>query len=398
MAFSPPASDLKAIETQWERAHRHENHKSDPGSLSTPRMSLSANYAFFRKEPSTETIFQRAEDGENLNSAEQCVSKELKEAWRNIHPTAFNITSHYRILLVLLMKRLLEKNNLHQTLKLLMWRSALEATFSPPSNPALQPDALPRGHRATSWNTPTEMLIGTAGPCCTDQNVHFAPHPTGIVSRAVTCWLCAVVLSARGGLHYSKQAWCMWTNKQPVRARAEAGSVAGTSQREHMLTVWTPLLLVWAALLIPQRRSSKTTGWSSKRFEGSTKLLLQVLSVKKITQGPDWWVCFLKSKPQVAVRIQPSFVVQLGRCYTETRRRCKAQQLFVCVFNSSPLWNNIKPSHHPIPHWAGKGGRGGAEAETGLRWPAASRGFRDPSHQLRRDGVPQIWQNEERGP
>lgn len=257
------------------------------------------------------------------------------------------------------MKRLLEKNNLHQTLKLLMWRSALEATFSPPSNPALQPDALPRGHRATSWNTPTEMLIGTVGLCCTDQNVHFAPRPTGIVSRAVTRWLSAVVLSARGGLHYSKQAWCMWTNKQPVRARAEAGSVAGTSQREHMLTVWTPLLLVWAALLIPQRRSSKTTGRSSKLFEGSTKLLLQVLS-EKDHWGPRLMGLFLKSKPQVAVRIQPSFVVQLGRCYTETRRRCKAQQLFVCVFNSSPLWNNIKPSHHPIPHWAGKGGaRGG---------------------------------------
>lgn len=119
---------------------------------------------------------------------------------------------------------------------------------------------------------------------------------------------------------------------------------------------------------------------------------------EKDHSGPRLMGLFLKSKPQVAVRIQPSFVVQLGRCYTETRRRCKAQQLFVCVFNSSPLWNNIKPSHHPIPHWAGKGGRGGAEAETGLRWPAASRGFRDPSHQLRRDGVPQIWQNEERGP
>lgn len=88
------------------------------------------------------------------------------------------------------------------------------------------------------------MLIGTVELCCTDQNVHFAPHPTGILWRAATRWLSAVVLNARGGLHYSKQAKCMWTNKQHVRAGAEAGSVAGTSQREHLLTAWTPLLLV----------------------------------------------------------------------------------------------------------------------------------------------------------
>lgn len=88
----------------WER-----NHKSDAGSPSTPRMSLSANYAFFRKEPSTETIFQSVEEGGNLNSALQCVSKELKKARRNIHSTAFNITSHYRILLFLLMNQIPEK-------------------------------------------------------------------------------------------------------------------------------------------------------------------------------------------------------------------------------------------------------------------------------------------------
>lgn len=83
---------------------------------------------------------------------------------------------------------------------------------------------------------------------------------------------------------------------------------------------------------------------------------------EKDHSGPRLMGLFLKSKPQVVVSIQSSFVVQLGRCYTETRRRCKAEQLFVCVFNSSPLWNNIKPSQHPIPPVAlsgeGGGGRG----------------------------------------
>lgn len=51
---------MRACMQAWER-----NHKSDPGSLSAPRMSLSANYAFCQKE----TIFQRAEEGENLDSA-----------------------------------------------------------------------------------------------------------------------------------------------------------------------------------------------------------------------------------------------------------------------------------------------------------------------------------------
>lgn len=87
---------------------------------------------------------------------------------------------------------------------------------------------------------------------------------------------------------------------------------------------------------------------------------------EKDHSGPRLMGLFLKSKPQVVVSIQPSFVVQLGRCYTETRRRGKAQQLFVCVFNSTPLRNNIKPSHHPIPVALLRGG-GGAEAETGLR-------------------------------
>lgn len=95
---------MRACMQTWER-----NHKSDPGSLSAPRMSLSANYAFFRKESSTETIFQSAEEGGNLNSALQCVSKELKKAWRNSHSTDFNITSHYRILLFLLINRIPEK-------------------------------------------------------------------------------------------------------------------------------------------------------------------------------------------------------------------------------------------------------------------------------------------------
>lgn len=85
---------MRAYRQAWER-----NHKSEPGSLSAPRMSLSANYAFFRKEPLKETIFQSAEEGGNLNSALQCVWKELKKAWRNFHSTAFNTTSLYRILL-----------------------------------------------------------------------------------------------------------------------------------------------------------------------------------------------------------------------------------------------------------------------------------------------------------
>lgn len=66
---------MRACTQAWER-----NHKSDPGSLSAPRMSLSANYAFFQKEFSTETIFQSAEEGTNLKSALQCVSMDLKKA------------------------------------------------------------------------------------------------------------------------------------------------------------------------------------------------------------------------------------------------------------------------------------------------------------------------------
>lgn len=212
--------------------------------------------------------------------------------------------------------------------------------------------------------------------------------------RAVTRWLAAVVLNARGGLHCSKQARCMWTNKQPVRARADAGSVA---ERAHVNCLDSPAACVSSTI------NTAETELQDNRFV--VKAIWRVNKVassnsvrEKDHSGHGLMGLFLKSKPQVVVRIQPSFVVQLGRCYTETRRGCKAQQLFVCVFNSSPLWNNIKPSHHPIPvALSGEGGRG-AEAETGLRWAAASRGFRDPSHQLRRDGVPQIWQNEERGP
>lgn len=231
----------------------------------------------------------------------------------------------------------------------------------PPSNPALQSHVLPR---VRSWNTPTEMLIGTTELCCTDQNVHFAPHLTGMMSRAVTRWLSAVVFNARGGLHYSKQARCMWTNKQPVRARADAGSVAGTSQREHMLTLDSPAACVSSAI------NTAETELQDNRFV--VKAIWRVNKVassnsvhEKDHSGPRLMGLFLKSKPQVVVSIQPSFVVQLGRCYTETRRRCKAQQLFVCVFNSSPLWNNIKPSHHPIPPVAlsREGGLGGVQRQ-----------------------------------
>lgn len=48
----------------WER-----NHKSDLGALSAPWMSPSANYVLFGKKPSTKSIFQSAEEGENLKSA-----------------------------------------------------------------------------------------------------------------------------------------------------------------------------------------------------------------------------------------------------------------------------------------------------------------------------------------
>lgn len=146
---------MRACAQAWAR-----NHKRDPGSLSAPRMSLSANYAFFRKEPSTETIFQSAEEGGNLNSALQCVSKELKKAWRNIQSTAFNITSHYRILLFLLMNPIPEKQpapNLKGS-NVTVGPQRLSHIFLP-SNPALQSDAWPRGHQATSWNTPTQKMM-----------------------------------------------------------------------------------------------------------------------------------------------------------------------------------------------------------------------------------------------
>lgn len=163
---------MRACTQAWER-----NHKSDPGSLSAPRMSLSANYAFFQKELSTETIFQSAEEGTNLKSALQCVSMDLKKAWRNIHSTAFNITSHYRILLFLLMNRIPEKQPA-SSLKpgnVTVRPQRLSHIFLP-SNHALQSDAWPRGHRATSWNTPTQkMMIGTVELFCMSQNVHFFP-------------------------------------------------------------------------------------------------------------------------------------------------------------------------------------------------------------------------------
>lgn len=165
---------MRSCTQAWSR-----NHKSNPGSLSAPRMSLSANYAFFRKEPSTETIFQSAEEGGNLNSALQCVSKELKKAWRNIHSTAFNITSHYRILLFLLMNPILEKQpapNLKPG-NVTVSPQRLSHIFLPP-NPALQSDAWPRGHRATSWNTLTrKMMTGTFELFRITHNVHPPPPP-----------------------------------------------------------------------------------------------------------------------------------------------------------------------------------------------------------------------------
>lgn len=167
----------------------------------------------------------------------------------------------------------------------------------PMSNPSLQPDAWPRGHQAASWNTLTEkMMIGNAEVCCT----YPPPHLTGTIrSRAVTLWLSAVVLNTRGGLHYSKQCRCMWTNNNTYVHVQMLGAWSGADRKSPeraYVNCFDSLQHVWAALFIPQRPSSKTTGLLSKLSEGSTKMLLQIPSMKKITRGTDWWF-FFKSKP-----------------------------------------------------------------------------------------------------
>lgn len=166
----------------------------------------------------------------------------------------------------------------------------------PMSNPSSQPDAWPRGHQAASWNTPTEkMMIGSAEVCCTYQKVH-SPGPP--------------IWQGQSGRGQSHSGWARlsWTHvadyitpnsvdacgptitRMCTRRCWERGvDLTGRAQREHMLTVLTPLQHVWAALFIPQRPSSKTTGLSSKLSEGSTKMLLQIPSMKKITHGTDWW-------------------------------------------------------------------------------------------------------------
>lgn len=118
------------------------------------------------------------------------------------------------------------------------------------------------------------------------------PHPppfqlTGTIrSRAVTLWPSAVALNTRGGLHYSKKCRCMQTNNN-------------TNVHAQMLRVWSgadrnsPETAYVSCFDCPARCASgtiyvgdggaKTTGLSSKLFEGSPKWLLQILRKRSLT-------------------------------------------------------------------------------------------------------------------
>lgn len=234
-----------------------------------------------------------------------------------------------------------------------MWQSVPKdsATFSFALNPALQSNAWPQGHRATSWNTPTQrMMIGTVELFCMSQNVHFFP----LADRGNQVeGSHAVASNTRGGLHYSKECGCMRTNNntnvhaQMLRVWSRADRSPGTAY-VNCSDCSAPCASI---TIYVGGGGTETTGLSLKLFEGSPKQLLQILTVKKIPHGSRVFrllYFFFLSKPQMVV-----YGLVLWSIWAAAKLRpvdgAKHNSPLFVFFDSSLLWNNIKPSHHPIP-------------------------------------------------
>ena len=208
---------MRACTQAWERSH-----KSVPGSLSTPRMTPVRKLCILPKR-ALYGGHQSAEKGGNLNSASQCVSKELKKAWRNIHSAAFNINISLQDSVVSFNDSGTPEKQPAPNLKpgnLTVHPQRFSHIFLP-SIPALHFDAWPRGHPGhklkhtdsedDDWNCWTVLHVPK-----------WAPPPPQLTEtirwRAVTLWLSAVAFNTRGRLHYSKQ--CRWTRNQQQRMHA----------------------------------------------------------------------------------------------------------------------------------------------------------------------------------